>query len=748
MASTVHIFGIRHHGPGSARSVRQALERLQPDVILVEGPPDGETVLPLLSHPEMKPPVAMLLYVPETPRRAVYYPFAVFSPEWQAIHFGLTNDIPVRFMDLPQANQLAMDTDAETPAEPEPLAVETLASETNSIRRDPLRALAEAAGYSDSERWWEHMVEQRRGGEDVFAAINEAMTALRDEAGPDPDPREPKREAYMRQTIRAAQREGHEKIAVVCGAWHAPALADLGDAKGDKALLADMPKTKIAATWVPWTNSRLSYHSGYGAGIESPGWYQHLWVHECDIATRWMTRVAHLLRAEDLDASPAHIIEAVRLAETLTALRGRPLPGLPEMNEATQAVFCFGSDLPLRLISEKLIVGEALGSVPSETPAIPLQRDLEALQRRLRLPRDAAQKTLDLDLRNETDLARSHLLHRLNLLSIPWGKGERATGGKGTFHELWRIQWQPEFAVAVIDAGLWGNTVLDAAEALAADQSDKAADLPALTALLDRVMFAELPGAVRRLMDRLEEQAALASDVAHLMGALPPLVNVMRYGNVRRTDAGMVRHVVDGLVTRIAVGLPAACASLSDEAAAAMYGHINAVQSAIVLIEDKEQLATWQQTLIRLAESDTLHGLLAGRCCRILRDSGVFDADESARRLGLALSTASDPARAAAWAEGFLRGSGQILLLDEGLWSVVDGWVSSLRPEAFPELLPLLRRTFSTFTVPERRQMGERVRHGHAKPVAGQGDEAFDIERAEAVLPLVGRLLGVRMNMS
>ena len=102
-----HIFGIRHHGPGSARSLRAAIQALEPDCILVEGPPDAEEVLPLLAHAEMKPPVALLLYVPEEPSRSVYYPFATYSPEWQAIAYGLQRNVPVRFMDLPQSIRLA-----------------------------------------------------------------------------------------------------------------------------------------------------------------------------------------------------------------------------------------------------------------------------------------------------------------------------------------------------------------------------------------------------------------------------------------------------------------------------------------------------------------------------------------------------------------------------------------------------------------------------------------------------------------
>src|ERR1051325_1439656 len=104
---SVHIFGIRHHGPGSARSLKEALKAFAPDCVLVEGPPDAEKVLPLLAHQHMQPPVALLLYVPDQPEFSVYYPFAVFSPEWQALHYALARNVPARFMDLPQGPRLA-----------------------------------------------------------------------------------------------------------------------------------------------------------------------------------------------------------------------------------------------------------------------------------------------------------------------------------------------------------------------------------------------------------------------------------------------------------------------------------------------------------------------------------------------------------------------------------------------------------------------------------------------------------------
>ncbi len=759
-SSSYHIFGIRHHGPGSARSLRQALEQLQPDCILVEGPPDAMDVLPLLVHPEMQPPVSLLIYAPDQPRRAAYYPFAVFSPEWQALHYGLTHQTAVRFMDLPQAHQLALADRAQENADTHSASSETLSTESPALppdpRGDPLQWLAEAAGYGDGERWWEHMIEQRRDSRDVFGAVLEAMSELRAQvAASKPDAsrtseREALREAYMRQGMRAARREGFARIAVVCGAWHAPALNEMPSAKADTALLKDLPKAKVQATWIPWTYGRLSTASGYGAGIHSPGWCQHLWSSAAaghaptEVAIHWLTRVARLLRGADLDASSAQVIDAVRLAKSLAALRNLPLPGLDEMNAAAQTVFCFGGDTPMRLVHDQLIVGEILGRIPPETPMVPLQRDLEREQKRLRLPAEATVRALDLDLRQANDLERSRLLHRLNLLGLAWGELQRMRGSKGTFHEWWKLAWKPELTVVLVEAGQWGNTIVDAATAYTRHQSLTALDLPALTQLLERALLADLPEAITTLMVRLQAETALASDVGLLMDALPPLANVMRYGNVCQTDVSMVRQVVDGLVARIGIGLPGACASLGDDAAAAMFERLTNVNSAIALLKDAEHSATWRAALARLADRQGIHGLIGGRCCRILHDGGAFSAEDTARRMSLALSAANEPPHAAAWLEGFLKGSGQLLLHDEGLWRLLDAWLSSIAADAFTALLPLLRRTFATFTAPERRQVGERARSPQASWVRSPARATdFDVVRAEQVLPLVALLLGL-----
>ena len=110
----MQVFGIRHHGPGSARSLKKALIAYQPDIVLVEGPPDADGVLKYVDGNALSPPVAILVYNPKALNQAAYFPFAPFSPEWQAIKYAHKQNIPVKFMDLPHSIHFGLANEAET----------------------------------------------------------------------------------------------------------------------------------------------------------------------------------------------------------------------------------------------------------------------------------------------------------------------------------------------------------------------------------------------------------------------------------------------------------------------------------------------------------------------------------------------------------------------------------------------------------------------------------------------------------
>ena len=750
------LYGIRHHGPGSARSVRAALVEQRPDVVLVEGPPEADGLVALAADEEMRPPVALLGYVPGEPQQAAFWPFAVFSPEWQAIGYALGAGVPVRFCDLPAAHQLAM-ADRDVPP----------------ARTDPVAELAAAAGYDDPERWWEDVVEHVPGSA-VFDALAEAIGILRADAA-EPDPRDAIREAHMRKVLRRTVREGFERIAVICGAWHVPALRDLPSAAADDRLLRGLPKVKASLTWVPWTYGRLSYASGYGAGVRSPGWYDHLFCSPGQPVERWLAKAAAVLRDEGIPASPAHLIESVRLAEALAALRGRPLAGLEEVTEAAHSVLCEGSDLLTALIQRRLVVGERLGTVPPATPVVPLQRDLQDQQRHLRLRPEAHPRDHDLDLRKPNDLARSRLLYRLALLKVTWGTSRQCrTANIGTFRESWRLTWRPELDLALIEAGMWGSTVAAAATQRARSVAASATALDELTALTERCLLADLGDALPAVLAAVRDRAALEGDVTHLMAALPALVRAARYGDVRGTDPARLGEVANEMITRICAGLPVAVASLDETAEQAMREHIDAVNSATGLLVGgggglysnggspggtAASRDRWLDTLAVLARGDDpprpprvgmaprCPPVISGRLTRLLLDAGRVTADEAGVRMSRALSAAAPAAAAAGWAEGFLADSGLLLVHDDRLLALADGWLAGLSADAFTAVLPALRRTFGGFAPPERRAIGQQAARldgsGRQPAVVASATDDLDSERAALAASGAALILGL-----
>jgi hypothetical protein len=861
VTSRVAVLGVRHHGPGSARSVVAELDRLQPGIVLIEGPADAGEVLPLAADPAMVPPVALLAYAPDEPRRSAFWPYAVFSPEWQALAWAAAHRVPARFCDLPAAAMLAGEEPGEeTPWEagegetgdreaggieagegetgeggeeaeharastPRPApgdgagpqarmpgglaqkaeAASTLqqgcpeqdgsgqdgpgrdgsrqdgpgptgpghgglgqdgmgqdepaadpgehdAPERNSVHGDPVALLAAAAGYDDPERWWDQVIESRVDGGSPFAALTDAMAELRADTAASPsghDLREQRREAHMRQALRAALKETDGTVAVVCGAWHAPALAGkLPPAAADAALLRGIPRRKAVLTWVPWTHSRLATASGYGAGITSPGWYHHLFTTPEQTIIRWLAKVAGVLRDHDLPVSTAHIIEAARLADTLAALRARPLAGLAEVSEAAKSVMCEGDDLASEFVTRDLVVGELLGEVPDSAPAVPLDADIRAQARALRLKMEALDRSLALDLRKDNDRSRSVLLHRLMLLGIDWGAlSSDRVQATGTFRETWALCWRPELAVAVIDAARWGTTVRAAATAKIADVAVSAEDLATITAAVEQALRADLPGALGPVLRALDSRAAADSDVAQLMAAVPALVRAIRYGDVRGTDTAALSAVVSALTARVCAGLPAAVTSLADDAAEQLRAAVNGMQAALALHASdprgKAAYDEWIAELTALAQRRDVHGLLAGRVVRLLTDTGVVSQQEAARRLHACLSVGIPVAAKAAWAEGFLSGGGLLLVHDRDLLAILDEWVTALAGQDFTDVLPLLRRAFGGYTAPERASIGAAVRAlGRGGPGPDGPGEDIDAARAAGALRTVAAILG------
>ena len=111
-----------------------------------------------------------------------------------------------------------------------------------------------------------------------------------------------------------------------------------------------------------------------------------------------------------------------------------------------------------------------------------------------------------------------------------------------------------------------------------------------------------------------------------------------------------------------------------------------------------------------------------------------------------ALSAAAAAPAAAGWAEGFLAGSGLLLVHDGKLLALADGWLAGLTAGAFTAVLPALRRTFGEFAPPERRAIGQQAARldgsGRGPAVVTDPGDDLDQERAALATGTVALILG------
>lgn len=728
MPDRVSYFGIRHHGPGSSNSLVAALDELRPVAVLIEGPSDASALLPMLADPAMRPPVALLCYPEDDPGATSFWPFAEFSPEYQAALWAVNNKAALRFIDLPSTERhrmpepaatreqepaaeddAAVDMDPEQTAEAEHLTAD-VAGEPGHVR-DPIGILAQAAGYEDGESWWSDVIEQNPAPGPIFAAVADAMTALRQDEK-DPPEFEARREAHMRLAIAQAEKEFDGPIAVVCGAWHVPALTAKVSKKDDQSLLKGMSRKKAAMTWAPWTSPRLAFGMGYGAGVAAPGWNKHLWqMRGSDNGPSvWLVRIADVLRSKGHLISTASLIEAERLAKALAAIRGRPGTGFEELRDASVAALFNGDAILWKLIEAELLLGNEVGEIPPDVPLAPLIEDLQRCQREARLKPEALERELAVDLRSDSGLYRSTLLHRLSVLGVPWGKLTDVGRSRGTFRERWLLRWEPEHAVRLVENLVHGPTIEKAANGRLIQALGEAQTLDELARLVQGAITADLNEAATAGLSALEQRAALANNCQQMLASIAPLADISRYGDARGADAGRLRTLLDRLIVEAAIALPHASRDLDAEAAGALVDAIRAASTGIQLIEANDDVTEiWRKGLFEILDSSRSTSLVAGCAAHLLYEVEALGAEDAAVMLERRLSPGTPVAEAAGFFEGFFSSAGQRLIYDEALRRAVDRWLNGLDPDTFIANLPLLRRVLSSLDKMERQRLIEAV---------------------------------------
>jgi hypothetical protein len=731
-SNRIHVFGVRHLSPGGAWHLCATLDAVRPKVVLIEGLADAVELIPDLTRSGTRPPVAILAYTDSVPVRTLVYPLATYSPEYQALRWAKENKARVEFVDLPSDIFLGLqDLELERLEKERDQAESEDKPESPAWRPEPGRSvydrIAERCGEADYDTYWERRFEHNLSPDSYRATAFALGRELRDE--PDPPVWRAEnlvREAFMRRRIQEVLADGvkPEQVVAVVGAFHAPVLTPDFPAMTD-AELALLRRRSSKLTLMPYSYFKLSSQSGYGAGNRAPAYFEMVWQQLNgdgldDLPHRYLSEVVRHLRGAGTHRSTAEVIEGVRLARTLAAMHDGSAPTLADLQDAAVTLVGHGERSTVAEALSHVNVGTAIGELPKGVSRTSIQEDFDRLMTRLKLEKykKTVAEELTLDLRENRhvktadaaflDLNRSTFFHRLRVLGVGFAKPLPTGQQQATWAEKWKLQWAPEHEIALVEAVLLGETVelatayrfkqlLDAATGI-----DQAADV--VRDACQCGMAASMDAARKRL----QELAAVSSDLKAIAHAAFQLSQVVRYGDVRKFDPSPLLPLMDELFVQGALALHAA-AACDNQAAQGLLESIDQLNRVSLEHAERVEGELWVRQLRRMSDADDRNPLLSGYACGVLLERGLLATDELAREVSRRLSPGIPADLGAGWFEGLSKRNRAALLARQPLWQELAGYVQSLDDEQFKRAIVFLRRAFGGFSPHQKRQVCENL---------------------------------------
>ncbi|AGC49163.1 hypothetical protein MYSTI_07891 [Myxococcus stipitatus DSM 14675] len=722
LLTRVHLFPVRHHSPRTTAVLGRWLEHVKPEVVLIEGPCDASALVDVLCDADTRPPIALLGYRTDDTPGSALWPFAEYSPEYAALRWAQAHAARALFIDIPVGVSLAMDRrDAVPPSEAEAGAE---AQEPAPEPEEPItERFARERGYRSFEELWEALFEAPDWTPEGFRSVLLAWADVLN-AGPRLDYHR-WRDAFMaRQVLEVVARGvAPEKIAVVAGAAHVAAFV----AKDvEAALEARLPAAvPCAVTVIPYSFPRLSEQLGYGAGNRAPHFYQKAHEAKCDFRRATLEVLidfAGHLRMRGFTASLSDVLEAYRLAVTLSDLREKTAPGLDELREATIATLCRGDATHVDSFLWKSVVGHQVGRVASRIGKNSLQAEFWREVDSRHLPRTDSPETFTLRLSNEVEVGSSVFLHRLRVAGIPYAtlvgtaqqkltpKEASAQAALTRVRESWQAQWTPSTDVALVEKIVLGDSLEAVTTRVLQEQLDAARSTGgAAEVLLESVITgcAQTLGAALRACDA---HASTDVDLPSLASAARALSGLVAYGTSRAHTAmgdEAVAVLCQKTFTRALLRVHEACACAPDAVPAVM----DALRTLheVALAQPLADKAGWLTAARELMRSGTVHPSASGLATGLLYLSRELTEEEVSREVGLRLSLAVAPEVSASWLEGFLRVNALVLVKNRDVVKALDEFLVGIDPELFRQTLPVLRRALGVLGSTERRYLMENI---------------------------------------
>ncbi len=720
----VNFFGIRHLSPAGAYHLRKYLDAKKPQIVLIEGPCDLNDQMENIAHEKTKPPIAILAYTKEAPVRSILYPYAEYSPEYQAICWCREHKVACRFIDLPSEVFLALESNT---------AKNDFFNQGEELKMDIYDSLDQLVGEDDHETFWERVLEQAQDTESYRQGTNLFGANIRELSWRNDYDRAETlvRESFMCRKIKDAVAEGYvpEDIVVVTGAYHVEGLKAWSGKNEWIEPMTDgeikiLPRVESNHTLMPYSYYRLSSRTGYGAGNKAPAYYSLLWEARKRnqlqyTAYKYLSKIAVFQRTNGTPVSSAEVIEAARLANALASMRGGKAPVLRDLRDAAVTCLGGGSFSAISLAVADTEIGTVVGSLPEGVSKTSIQEDFNRQMKQLKLEkfRSLTSQDLKLDLRENRmvsseksaflDLYRSYFLHRLAVLGIGAAQKQKVSQDNATWSEHWIFRWTPEAEIELVEAALKGDTLVQAVSFRMKECIENAKGMGDIALAIEDSFDCGLEEIVRYATTALQAMAIDAASLEDLAMTVHRLSVVIQYGTIRRIDSEPLIPIMQQIFYRACLVLPSFC-SCDDNGSKSVITAIEYLNQAALAHEWLAQEA-WIEAVEEVAKRDDLNTKLSGFAAAILLERGVMSTEVLQLEVSRRLSKGTPADLGAGWFEGLAMKNRYALIARLSLWENLDAYLDTLNDEEFKRALVFLRRAFADFSSMEKDQIAENL---------------------------------------
>jgi len=746
----LNYFGVRHLSPAGAWHLKQFLDEKKPKLVLIEGPSDLNSLMSDICSKKTVPPIALMAYSQTVPIRSILYPLSEYSPEYQAMLWADKNKAQCRFIDLPSNVFISLGKLREERSIKE--------EKQNFNKTDIYTKIAQISGEECQEDYWERYFEHTFYAESYRENAIEYGKQLRSltdntvyEASENII-----REAYMKRKILEAVNEGfeEEKIVVITGAYHVEGLKNCEPLSEQE--VKKLPITETKSTLMPYSNYRLSFMSGYGAGNSAPAYYELLWqsFEQKDrmfAVYKYLSGVAASIRRLGGICSSAEVIESVRLACNLAYLRNSNIPILRDLRDA--AVTCMGhgniSEIAVALAENE--VGTKIGSLPEGVSRTSVQEDFyrELEDLRLEKYKSVVAENLSLDLRENTrvkseksaflDLRRSFFLHRLQALGIHFAQKQDYSQDNATWAERWILAWTPEAEIEIVEAALKGDTIEQAAAFWFKEKLDNTQSISEISQVIEQACMCGMPKTISYAVRVLQAAAVDSAAFGELAQTSFRISDMLKYGDIRRLDLTSLEPILSQMFLRASLILLSSC-KCDNKAVADIIEAIRMLNEVSVSHDFLDE-QRWLNEIKVLSDRDDVNTKASGFATAILLERGMLDNELLKKEVSRRLSRGIPADLGAGWFEGLALKNRYALIARLSLWEQLSSYIDTLDDEEFKRALVFLRRAFTDFSPNEKREIAENLGEVWGY-VPEQVEEALSAEMTQKEIEQINELSG------